>query len=229
MYKTLGFAILATLVTGCFSSSVWEETKTAARYIQRAGQSIVGQAKESRLVSNEWEFYSGESEEEYIALEETDVRSGAEQLRQSEKGHVQAKPISTSYGRVVPTLADFKTPSAQLSSIFSSVYFHTDAHAFEESIYLDTIRKISTYLKRNPSCYLSIAGHTDQRASESYNLALGTRRANFVRHLLIKEGIDPARLFTVSYGKEFLADSSNTKEAWSKNRRVEFKIYEHKV
>ena len=227
-YETCGFSLLAILATGCFSTSVWEEAKSTARYIQKAGQSLVGETKESRLIANEWQFYSGEDDEEFVALEDGDIRSGAQQLRQAETRHVQAKPLATNTSRITPILSDFKPAPANLASIFAPVFFQTDAHAFEESAYLDTIRKIATHLKRNPGVYISVDGHADERASEAYNLALGTRRANFVRHLLIKEGIDPARLFTVSYGKERPVDVSHTKQAWSKNRRVEFKLYEHK-
>jgi peptidoglycan-associated lipoprotein len=88
-----------------------------------------------------------------------------------------------------------------------------------------SIQKIATYLKKNPSIYLNIEGHCDERASAAYNMALGLRRANHVRVLLIKQGIDFNRIYTVSHGKEKPKSLGHAEEALSQNRRAEFKIY----
>ena len=71
-----------------------------------------------------------------------------------------------------------------------------------------------------------VEGHTDERGPEAYNLSLGTRRANSVRTLLIQKGVDLNQVHTISYGKERPDDNSHTPDAWSKNRRAEFKIYQ---
>jgi peptidoglycan-associated lipoprotein len=66
-----------------------------------------------------------------------------------------------------------------------------------------------------------LSGHTDERGTTEYNLALGMRRADAVKRYLSGLGIDPKRLKAISYGKERPADPGHDEAAWSKNRRVE--------
>jgi peptidoglycan-associated lipoprotein len=68
---------------------------------------------------------------------------------------------------------------------------------------------------------LVIAGHTDERGTTEYNLALGERRAEAVRKYLAQLGIEPPKLKAISYGKERPADPGHDDAAWAKNRRVE--------
>ena len=67
---------------------------------------------------------------------------------------------------------------------------------------------------------VTIEGHCDERGTREYNLALGERRASAARDYLIANGINAARLRTVSYGKERPAVVGSTETAWSKNRRA---------
>ncbi len=71
---------------------------------------------------------------------------------------------------------------------------------------------------------ISIEGHTDERGTAEYNLALGERRASAARSYLVSLGIPAARLRTVSYGKEFPFEPAHEEGAWSKNRRAHFVI-----
>jgi len=79
-------------------------------------------------------------------------------------------------------------------------------------------------LQANPSVTLRIAGYTDERGSDEYNLALGQRRAAAVKRYLIDHGIADARLETVSYGEEHPIAQGSDESAWSQNRRAEFAI-----
>ena len=79
-------------------------------------------------------------------------------------------------------------------------------------------------LKRYPTWMITIEGHCDERGTAEYNLALGERRAIAVRTYLVSLGIQPNRLRTVSYGKEFPFDPAHTDAAYSKNRRAHFVI-----
>lgn len=69
-----------------------------------------------------------------------------------------------------------------------------------------------------------IAGFTDERGTEEYNRGLGERRAQAVREALIGMGVNPARIQTVSFGKEMPADPGTGEAAWAKNRRAEFGV-----
>ena len=57
-------------------------------------------------------------------------------------------------------------------------------------------------MKSDPTLLVVIEGHADERGTREYNLALGEKRANQIRDYFVMQGIDPARIKTVSYGKE---------------------------
>ncbi|HXD48249.1 MAG TPA: peptidoglycan-associated lipoprotein Pal [Gemmatimonadaceae bacterium] len=79
-------------------------------------------------------------------------------------------------------------------------------------------------LQANPSVTLRIAGYTDERGSDEYNLALGQRRAATVKRYLVDHGISDTRIETVSYGEEHPIAQGSDESAWSQNRRAEFAI-----
>lgn len=76
----------------------------------------------------------------------------------------------------------------------------------------------------NPDMRIRVAGHTDNRGSDEYNLALGQRRAAEVKQYLIARGIAADRIDVVSFGEERPAVAQDNEEAWAKNRRGEFEI-----
>jgi peptidoglycan-associated lipoprotein len=71
---------------------------------------------------------------------------------------------------------------------------------------------------------ITLEGHTDERGSEEYNLALGERRANSVRRYLMDLGVPGNRLRTVSFGESRPAVPGHDESAWRYNRRVDFKV-----
>jgi len=77
------------------------------------------------------------------------------------------------------------------------------------------------YLKGNTAAKLQLSGHTDERGTREYNLALGERRANAVARYLVGLGVSADQLSVVSYGKEKPAADGSDEESWAKNRRVE--------
>jgi peptidoglycan-associated lipoprotein len=72
--------------------------------------------------------------------------------------------------------------------------------------------------------HLRITGHTDNRGSDEYNLALGLRRANSVKRYLTSHGVDASRLDTVSLGEEQPVAEGDDEGARSQNRRAEFAV-----
>ena len=84
------------------------------------------------------------------------------------------------------------------------------------------LNKLNEYLKGNGKAVVQIEGHTDERGSVEYNLALGQRRAQSAKTYLVQLGTDASRLPTISYGEERPAVEGNDESAWSKNRRDEF-------
>jgi peptidoglycan-associated lipoprotein len=79
-------------------------------------------------------------------------------------------------------------------------------------------------LQANAAVVIRVAGHTDERGSDEYNLALGQRRAAAVKAYLVQRGIPEARIETVSYGEERPVAQGSDEGAYSQNRRAEFEI-----
>src|SRR4051794_28419825 len=76
------------------------------------------------------------------------------------------------------------------------------------------------WLRRYPNVTVTIEGHCDERGTREYNLALGERRAQAVKNVLVAMGIPAARISTISYGKERPAVVGSTEEAYAQNRRA---------
>jgi len=86
------------------------------------------------------------------------------------------------------------------------------------------LNKKAAWLKANPDLSIRIEGNCDERGTNEYNLALGERRANAAWKFLNALGISGDRMDTISYGEEKPAVMGHDENAWSKNRRDEFKI-----
>lgn len=79
-------------------------------------------------------------------------------------------------------------------------------------------------LQANPDVKIRISGHTDERGSDEYNLALGQRRAAAAKDYLVQRGISNTRIETVSYGEERPVAQGSDESAYAQNRRDEFEI-----
>lgn len=86
--------------------------------------------------------------------------------------------------------------------------------------------RVAQHLRSNPQANLVIEGHCDERGSAEYNMALGERRALATRAYLIGAGIDGSRLQTKSFGEEQPVDPGHSEDAWRKNRRAEFRLFQ---
>lgn len=82
------------------------------------------------------------------------------------------------------------------------------------------IEKQVQWLKTYPNLNIMIEGHCDERGTREYNLALGDKRAMAVRSYMIALGVEPARIQTISYGKERPAVLGSDETSWAQNRRA---------
>lgn len=78
----------------------------------------------------------------------------------------------------------------------------------------------AAWLNQYKAVTVTVEGHTDERGTRDYNLALGDRRANSVKNYLVAKGVDPSRVKTISYGKERPAVVGSNEAAWAQNRRA---------
>ena len=101
------------------------------------------------------------------------------------------------------------------------IYFEYDSSALLPEAQAVLMEK-SEWLRNSPQAGIVIEGHTDERGTVEYNLALGDRRAESARAFLMDLGVNTSRIRTVSYGEERPVDSSSDESAWAKNRRAHF-------
>jgi peptidoglycan-associated lipoprotein len=83
-----------------------------------------------------------------------------------------------------------------------------------------TLDRQAQWLQTYNRYSFTIEGHADERGTREYNFGLGARRADAVRGYLASRGIDPARMRTISYGKERPVAVCNDISCWSQNRRA---------
>lgn len=223
MSRLIQFICIAMLLlsTGCVrnSNQTWEDLKTAGRYMHRGVDAIFGKEYESRLLTSDEEFI-GPYDDEFIPLRDSDLKN----IALGDAALPQPKGIPGQKG--VPSLSDFYLPPDTLRAYFKSVHFETDEHVLKDKHDVEVLNQMAAYLKKNPNVFLVVEGHCDERASASYNIALGMRRANYVRSFLVKQGVDLNRIYTVSRGKEQPIALGHSVNDWRVNRRSEFKIYE---
>lgn len=111
------------------------------------------------------------------------------------------------------------------AQVLEPVFFVLDGAELDERG-LQVVETNAQMLSRFPTWNVTIEGHCDERGTAEYNLGLGERRALAVQQYLLQLGLDPARIRTVSYGKEFPFDPGRDEAAWATNRRAHFVITE---
>lgn len=100
------------------------------------------------------------------------------------------------------------------------VHFDYDSSDLSQTD-LATLNAHARYLSQNNGARVTLTGHTDERGTREYNMALGERRAKSVQAFLVTNGARNEQIETVSYGKEQPVNEGHNDAAWSENRRVE--------
>jgi len=111
------------------------------------------------------------------------------------------------------------SPAEELTKIGDRVFFDYDSSALSDDAKA-TLSAQAAFLSANPAVKITVEGHCDERGTREYNLALGDRRATAARDYLVAQGVDAARIRTISYGKERPSFIGSNPYAYSKNRRA---------
>lgn len=102
-----------------------------------------------------------------------------------------------------------------------TIYFDFDSDTIK-SEFESVLTAHARYLRSNGSTRVTLQGHTDERGTREYNMALGERRAGAVKRFLEVQGVSPSQIEIVSYGEERPAVNGHDEEAYAENRRVVF-------
>lgn len=130
---------------------------------------------------------------------------------------VPAEPITAD------TLSATDIDTLNRNSPFQPVFYGYDEDTIDTAGQ-QALNGNAELMKKYPSWIVTIEGHSDERGTAEYNLALGERRAIAARNYLVSLGIPADRLRTVSYGKEFPFEPGHSETSWSKNRRAHFVV-----
>jgi peptidoglycan-associated lipoprotein len=125
---------------------------------------------------------------------------------------VESAPVATEEN------AAAKAEAAALAQ--RSVYFPFDVDAVQEADRA-TVQAHGEYLAKNKDAKVRVEGNADERGSSEYNLALGQRRANNVKKLLILSGAKSSQIETISFGEEKPRCTEHNEACWSQNRRAD--------
>lgn len=99
------------------------------------------------------------------------------------------------------------------------VFFDLDSSAIRADGQ-QTLQRQAQWLNRYPQYTIVVEGHSDERGTREYNLALGQRRAVSARNYLASQGVAQSRMRTISYGKERPVAVCDDISCWSQNRRA---------
>jgi peptidoglycan-associated lipoprotein len=103
------------------------------------------------------------------------------------------------------------------------VFFNYDQFKIRADMRLN-LDQVAQYLLENQRIRVQIEGHSDERGTPEYNIALSHKRSQSVKSYLLNLGVSASRMQTVSYGEERPLDTRSNKEAWQQNRRAKFNI-----
>jgi len=99
------------------------------------------------------------------------------------------------------------------------VFFAFNSSEISDAARLNLLGQ-SLYMKNHENVKIQIAGNCDERGSTEYNLALGARRANAAKDVIVKDGVSAKRISTISYGKERPLVQGSGEKVWKWNRNA---------
>lgn len=145
-----------------------------------------------------------------------------DQERQRQGGQqqdgVEVLPFDSGSGGLADGLLD-----DEMMDFVPIIYFEYDQFTISEESQR-TLEFYANQLLQNSSTRVVLEGHTDERGTPSYNLALGERRAQAVEEALVLYGVAQDRITTISFGEEAPVAFGHDEDSWSQNRRVELKF-----
>jgi len=129
-------------------------------------------------------------------------------------------PPCDSYGIPIGSQQDQSSSRANDIPDRRIIYFSYDKNTIRPEAQL-ILEEHATYITNHPNAYVRLEGHTDERGSREYNLALAERRVEAAKEVLLILGVFENQLVTISYGEEQPVALEHNEEAWQLNRRVE--------
>lgn len=148
------------------------------------------------------------------------AREAAERARREAEARAVAEREAAARDAAARAAAAMTAARAAFSA---AIFFDLDKSDLTQTARATLDAKLPL-LRANADVRIRIAGHTDERGSDAYNIALGQRRAAAAKRYLVDNGIAADRIDVVSFGEDRPAAMGSDETAWSQNRRDEFEI-----
>jgi outer membrane protein OmpA-like peptidoglycan-associated protein len=196
------------------------ETKEASDYLDKANKAYLD--KEDQAKVDQLAYLTNQRVE--VAKQTIALRTAENNLKNAAAQRAQARldARDAQIKQLQDSLNARQTDRGTLVT-FGDVLFATNK-ADLKSNGLVNINKLAQFLQENPDRKVIVEGYTDSTGSASYNQSLSERRAISVQVALIKMGVDPARIVTQGYGKEYPVAENSSVSGRAMNRRVEVTI-----
>ena len=210
--STLTLALMVLFLTGCPKRP--EVVETVPRAISPQGEVGMPAPPPAPKVAT-----SGEKSPTEVAAQSPEAKLTPEVGAVPEAKIAEAEAKIAGVEARPEIAAEVKAPGLALKDI----YFDFDQAAIRE----DSKKLLSEdieWLRKNPTVKVTIEGHSDERGSSEYNLALGDRRARATRDYLIAAGVEANRISSISFGKERPFVLGHDDSAWQWNRRAHFAV-----
>ena len=134
----------------------------------------------------------------------------------AETGGAQSGGVTGSQLGGAQGAAALRDPNSILSK--RSIYFDFDSFVVKDE-FKPLVEAHARYLQQNSNARMTIQGNTDERGSREYNIALGQKRADAVKRMMLLLGARDNQIETVSFGEERPKNSGHDESAWAENRR----------
>ena len=196
------------------------ETKDASDWLDKADRAY--QEREDEKKVDQLAYLTNQRVE--VAKQTIALRTAEAELKTSAAQRAQAR-LDARDAQITQLQNSLNAKQTERGTLvtFGDVLFATNKADLKSSG-LVNINKLAQFLQENPDRKVIVEGYTDSTGSDAYNLTLSERRAGSVKMALIKMGVDPTRIVTQGYGKEYPVADNGSVSGRAMNRRVEVTI-----
>ncbi|MBI4843985.1 MAG: peptidoglycan-associated lipoprotein Pal [Nitrospirae bacterium] len=176
------------------------------------------------------DLYGGDGTCEEAVITVKDASAKDKETKEDKKGDKDERQIIADESVISEEgIKDIDLTNAEVRKeidlIFKDVLFDYDKYDLRDEARAQ-LDAVAAWLMKNRKTNLIIEGHSDDRGTNEYNLALGEKRAKAAGDYLLLRGVSAARMNLLTYGEEKPACMDQSEDCWQRNRRAHFVVTE---